>query len=139
MIPALAHPAIRHPGEQFQQVTAHIRYRGRHDRVCRRGHGSTNDRLTHGEAPVAGICERTPVPTGASSPSLTRHAAHDQIATRRHESRLNPSKRSWNGRGSQSAADATLPTITGLDPPQGPVGTLVAISGDNLRSVTGVA
>src|SRR5258708_22943059 len=66
MMRALAHPAIRHPGEQFQQVTAHIRYR---DRNGRRGRGSTNDRLTHDEAPVAGICERTPVPTGASSHS----------------------------------------------------------------------
>ena len=70
MIPALAYPAIRHPGEQFQQVTAHIRDRDRHDRLCRCGHGSTNDRLTHDEAPVAGICERTPVPTGA--PSIPR-------------------------------------------------------------------
>jgi hypothetical protein len=69
MIPALAHPAIGHPSEQFQQVTASIRYRGRHERVCRCRHGSTNDKPTHGEAPVTGICERTPVPTGASSPS----------------------------------------------------------------------
>ena len=30
---------------------------------------------------MAGICERTPVPTGASSRSPARHAAHDQIAT----------------------------------------------------------
>src|SRR6202044_2555209 len=56
-----------YPGEQFQQATAHIRYRARHSRLCRRGRGSINDRLTHDEAPVAGICERTPVPTGASS------------------------------------------------------------------------
>ena len=41
MIPALARPAIRHPGEQFQQVTARIRYRDRHDRLCRCGRGST--------------------------------------------------------------------------------------------------
>src|ERR1039458_9198814 len=63
MIPAPAHPAIRYPGEQLQQVTAGIRYRDRHDRLCRCGPGSINDRLTHDEAPVAGICERTPVPT----------------------------------------------------------------------------
>ena len=30
---------------------------------------------------MAGICERTPVPTGASSPSPARRAAHDHIAT----------------------------------------------------------
>jgi hypothetical protein len=81
MIPALARPAIRYPGEQFQQVTAGIRYRHRHDRRCRCGHGSINGRLTRDEAPVAGICERTPVPTGASSPPRAWHAAHDHIAT----------------------------------------------------------
>jgi hypothetical protein len=59
MIPALARPAIRYPGEKFQQVTASIRYRDRHNRLCRRGRGSTTDRLTHGQAPVAGICDRT--------------------------------------------------------------------------------
>jgi hypothetical protein len=31
--------------------------------------------------PVAGTCERTPVPTGASLPSPARRAAHDHIAT----------------------------------------------------------
>src|SRR5580658_6003119 len=81
MIPARAHPAIRYPGEKFQQVTARIRYRDRHDRRCRCGRGSINDRLTHDEAPVAGICERTPVPTGASLPSTARRAVHDHIAT----------------------------------------------------------
>ena len=30
---------------------------------------------------MAGICERTPVPTGASLPSPARRAAHDHIAT----------------------------------------------------------
>src|SRR5436190_1881654 len=34
---------------------------------------------------MAGICERTPVPTGASSHSPARHAAHDQIATLSHQ------------------------------------------------------
>ena len=48
--------------------------------------GSSNGRLAHDEAPVAGICERTPVPTGASSHPPGRHAAHDQIATPRYES-----------------------------------------------------
>ena len=30
---------------------------------------------------MAGICERTPVPTGVSSHSPARHAAHNHIAT----------------------------------------------------------
>src|SRR5580693_10236906 len=81
MIPARAHPAIRYPSEKSQQVTAHIRDWDRHDRLCRCGRGSTNDRLTHDEAPVTGICERTPVPTGASLPSPARRAVHDHIAT----------------------------------------------------------
>jgi hypothetical protein len=57
VISARACPAIRYPSEKFQQVTACIRYRDRHDRLCRCGHGSINDRLTRDEAPVAGICE----------------------------------------------------------------------------------
>lgn len=46
MIPARTYPAIRYPSEQFQQVTARIRYRDRHDRLCRSGRGSTNGKLT---------------------------------------------------------------------------------------------
>ncbi len=41
--------------------------------------------------------------------------------------------------GSQSVTDIVMPTITRFDPPQGPAGTSVVISGDNLTSVTGVA
>jgi hypothetical protein len=40
--------------------------------------------------------------------------------------------------GSQSIADIAMPAITGIDPPQGPVGSSVVISGSNLKSVTGV-
>jgi hypothetical protein len=54
MIPALTRPPVRHRSEQFQQVTAHIRDRGRHDLAYRCGHGRRNDRLNHDEAPVAG-------------------------------------------------------------------------------------
>jgi hypothetical protein len=39
---------------------------------------------------------------------------------------------------SQPITDATLPKITQLDPPQGPAGTSVVVSGVNLKSVTGV-
>lgn len=106
MIPARAHPAIRYPGEKFQQVTAGIRYWDRHDRLCRCGRVSINDRLTHDEAPVAGICERIPVPTGASSPSPARHAAHDHIATLATNRDSNP-KRSWNGRGMRRSDSST--------------------------------
>src|ERR1700730_418467 len=56
-----------------------VRYWERHDRLCRCGRGSINDRLTHDEAPVGGICERTPVPTGVSLPPPARRAAHDHI------------------------------------------------------------
>ncbi len=41
--------------------------------------------------------------------------------------------------GSQSVTDIATPVITGFDPPQGPVGAPVVISGDNFTSVTGVA
>jgi hypothetical protein len=41
--------------------------------------------------------------------------------------------------GSQSVTDTAMPAIAGFDPPQGPAGTSVVISGDNLGSVTGVA
>ncbi len=41
--------------------------------------------------------------------------------------------------GSQSVTDIAMPSITGFDPVQGPTGTLVVVSGDNLTSVTGVA
>lgn len=41
--------------------------------------------------------------------------------------------------GSQSVAGIAKPTITGFDPSQGPVGTSVVITGDNLTSVTGVS
>jgi hypothetical protein len=41
--------------------------------------------------------------------------------------------------GSQAFTDVKLPTISEFDPPQGPVGTSVAISGTNLKTVTGVA
>jgi hypothetical protein len=41
--------------------------------------------------------------------------------------------------GSQSVADIAKPAISGFDPPQGPAGTSIVISGDNLTSVTGVA
>jgi hypothetical protein len=61
-------------------VTAGICCWDRHDRPCRYGRGSINDRLTRNEAPMAGICERTPVPAGASSHPPARHAAHDHIA-----------------------------------------------------------
>ncbi len=40
--------------------------------------------------------------------------------------------------GSQAITDTPLPTIAKFDPPQASVGTLVRISGDNLKSVTGV-
>jgi hypothetical protein len=41
--------------------------------------------------------------------------------------------------GSQSVTGVTLPTIAGFDPPQGPAGTPVVISGANLKLVTGVS
>src|SRR6266581_3596337 len=41
--------------------------------------------------------------------------------------------------GGQSVTEIVMPTITRFDPPQGPTGTSVVISGDNLTSVTGVA
>jgi len=91
MIPALPRPPIRHPGEQSEQVSAPIRERVGKKRRCGRGNGSGNGRLAHDEAPVAGICERTPVPTGASSHPPAQHAGHDQIATSRYETRPNPS------------------------------------------------
>ena len=40
---------------------------------------------------------------------------------------------------SQSVTDIARPAITGFDPSQGPVGTSVAVTGDNLTSVTGVS
>ena len=86
MVPALPRPPVRHPRQQYQQVTAIARYRKGNNGRCGRGNGSSNGRLAHDEAPVAGICERTPVPTGASSHPQACHAAYDQIATRRYES-----------------------------------------------------
>jgi hypothetical protein len=40
--------------------------------------------------------------------------------------------------GSQSLTEIAMPSITGFDPPQGPPGTPVTISGSNLTSVTSV-
>ena len=82
MIPALA--SAGHPTPRRTVPAGHRQHPAPGTdtiRAFRRGRGSINDRLTHGEAPVAGICERTPVPTGASSHSHARHAAHDHIAT----------------------------------------------------------
>jgi hypothetical protein len=41
--------------------------------------------------------------------------------------------------GSQSVTNIAKPAIVGFDPPQGPIGTAVAISGNNLTLVTGVS
>ncbi|HEX4059627.1 MAG TPA: IPT/TIG domain-containing protein, partial [Streptosporangiaceae bacterium] len=41
--------------------------------------------------------------------------------------------------GSQSLTAIAVPSITGFDPPQGPIGTSVEVSGVNLTSVTGVS
>src|SRR5580658_645922 len=132
MIPARAHPAIRYPGEKFQQVTARIRYRDRHDRRCRCGRGSINDRLTHDEAPVAGICERTPVPTGASLPSTARRAVHDHIATPATNRDSNPQ----NDLGTAVMIQADGP-IAPAAPQFGTTGAAVPVSCPTGRSMPG--
>jgi hypothetical protein len=75
---AVPRPPVRHSRQQFQQVTVPFRYREGNNGRCGRGNGSGNGRLAHDEAPVAGICERTPVPTGPrripwhATPLMTR-------------------------------------------------------------------
>jgi hypothetical protein len=51
MITTLTRPAITHPAQQFQQITAHLGERHRDHRPSWRGHNGVNDRLNYDEAP----------------------------------------------------------------------------------------